>query len=71
MTTNKIYYDFRVRIEDMELILEIFNEHLRRFYVGMNQKVYNRKRDRIEALRDDIDGWIKNRIGDEKEVDNE
>lgn len=71
MNPNETYYDFRVRIEDMEIISEVLNERLKMFYVGMNQKVYDKKRDKMEALRDDVDQWIKNRIGDEKEVDNE
>lgn len=71
MKPNEIYYNFPVRIEDMEIISEVLNERLKMLYVGMNKKVYDRKRDRMEALRDDVDQWIKNRIGDEKEVDNE
>lgn len=71
MKPNEIYYNFPVRIEDMEIISEVLNERLKMLYVGMNKKVYDKKRDRMEALRDDVDQWIKNRIGDEKEVDNE
>ena len=64
MKPNEIYYNFPVRIEDMEIILEVLNERLKMFYVGMNKKVYDKKRDRLEALRDDVDQWMKNRIGD-------
>lgn len=64
MKPNEIYYNFPVRIEDMEIILEVLNERLKMFYVGMNHKVYDKRRDRMEALRDDVEHWMKNRIGD-------
>lgn len=58
---NNQWYEFIVTIEDMELILEVLDERLERFYVGMNKKGYDKNKERLQTLRDDIDNWIKNR----------
>lgn len=60
---NNQWYEFLVTIEDMELIRDVLKERLERLYVGMNKKGYDKNKERLQTLKDDIESWIENRKG--------
>lgn len=63
MKSEHQWYEFLVTIEDMELIRDVLKERLERLYVGMNKKGYDKNKERLQTLKDDIESWIENRKG--------